>query len=278
MSATQSLALPGRFVTTAWLQEHLENAALRVVQVGGEEFYPRLHIPGAHLMLYGEMVEERAGVPSMRREVADLARLFGRLGIDRETPVVAYDATGGLDAARFVWSLAMVGNDHGAVLDGGMMAWHHEARPLTHQIPTTAPVTFTPEFHAEWEADWEYVMEASQGKREAVILDTRSKREFLGMTIRNPRGHIPGAVHLDWVESLEDPKRPFLRGRGELMEMFGDVGIKDPEREVITLCHSAHRAAQTWLLLRELGIQQVRLYDGSMTEWGIKGLPMVFGG
>ncbi|MBF0444611.1 MAG: sulfurtransferase, partial [Magnetococcales bacterium] len=45
----------------------------------------------------------------------------------------------------------------------------------------------------------------------------------------------------------------------------------------IIYCESGHRAAQTWLLLRDLDFKNVRLFAGSISQWRALGLPVVPG-
>ncbi|MBF0176178.1 MAG: sulfurtransferase [Magnetococcales bacterium] len=268
---------PGRFVDTTWLAERLQEPDLRIVQVGGDNFYANLHIPGAVLVRYREIITQRDGIPAMRADAADLATLCNRLGVNKTTRVLAYDATGGLDAARFIWTLATLGHDLGAVLDGGMGAWYQESKPVAQAAPEIAPAVFSPCDSPLWSATRDDVLEISQGKETATLLDTRSEGEYLGRNLTGPRGHIPRARHLDWTETLRNRQMPVLKERELLLELLALRGLRDFSQPIVVYCQTAHRASQTWLLLRHLGFTSVRLYDGSMAEWGLLGLPLVTG-
>ncbi|MBF0135945.1 MAG: sulfurtransferase [Magnetococcales bacterium] len=276
-AAPDGNGFPGKFVETSWLVNHLNDPDLRIVQVGGDNFYANLHIPGALLVLYQEIVTTRDGVPAMRADAADLVALFGRLGIGPTTRVLAYDAAGGLDAARFIWTLATLGHEQGAVLDGGMVAWYQESKPVTPVVPSVPSVAFKPAPTETWSSTWNEVQKISQSQDPTILLDTRSEGEYLGRNLNGPRGHIPRARHLDWTESLRDRQMPVLKDRQLLMDLLAARGLRTPDQPVIVYCQTAHRASQTWLLLRHLGFSQVRLYDGSMAEWGLRNLPLVVG-
>jgi hypothetical protein len=60
------------------------------------------------------------------------------LGINNDTQVVAYDAHGGMFAARLWWLLRWVGHSDVAVLDGGMAAWQALGETLTSEVPAPA--------------------------------------------------------------------------------------------------------------------------------------------
>ncbi|MBF0427974.1 MAG: sulfurtransferase [Magnetococcales bacterium] len=267
------------FVDGEWLQSRLNTAVVRIIQVGGENQYVSMHVPGAVLVSYAQFTTPRDGVPGMRGDVAVLAGLFGRLGIGPETTVVAYDLSGGTDASRLVWTLVSMGHKGGAaVLDGGLAVWLQEGRPV-ESVPTViaAGVEFIAQPDDSWEANLEQVLAVTEGGTETVLLDTRTRNEYVGMTLRSPRGHLRGAVHLDWVETLVGRQDPRLQPLDSLRARLAAIGVSDPAREVIVYCETAHRAAQTWVLLRHLGWQKVRLYDGSIAEWRVYDLPVVSG-
>lgn len=274
---TTTNPLPGLFVDTQWLQNHLETPGLRILQVGGEKYYPQHHIPGAVFLPYPQLITLRDGVPGIRADTSSLVQLFGQLGIQIDTPVVAYDLSGGMDAARTLWTLTTLGHQKGAMLDGGFGAWFKEGRPMDFQVPKITPVTFSPNPTLEWEVDESQVIMASQNKLPMLIVDTRSPREYQGLTMRLPRGHIAGAVHLNWTDSVIHNNDPRIKDPDTLKTLFAQIGLTDPEQEVIVYCETGHRASQTWLLLRHMGFKRVRLYDGSMAEWRAQNLPVVAG-
>ncbi|MEO5328593.1 MAG: rhodanese-like domain-containing protein [Magnetococcus sp. THC-1_WYH] len=263
------------FVTADWLETVLGDARLRVVQVDGEKYYHQVHIPGALPISYAKLVTKRDEVPGVMADPSDLAQEFGRLGIATTTPVVAYDLTGGLDAARFLWTLASLGHTgFKGVLDGGLPLWYSQNRPQESGAVRVAEVTFQGALDTRWLAEHEEVLAVSEGRQEAILVDTRSSKEYQGLTLRGPRGHIRGAVHYDWTQSLVGAKDLWLKKQEELTAQLHRLGISDTGKEVILYCETAHRAAHTWLLLLHLGYEKVRLYDGSIAEWRVLGLPV----
>ena len=261
---------PGFFVDTSWLENHLSDPRLRIIQVGGEKYYPQFHIPGASFLPYQALVTIQNGVPGMRADTAFLAELFGHQGLTIDTPVVAYDLSGGTDASRLVWTLTALGHHFGAVLDGGLGRWSQEKRPLDQQTPDLKPLPFVPQPQPEWEASEQQVLAASTPHSIAQLLDTRTANEYLGLTLRAPRGHIAGALPFDWSNALLSNNDPRLKDKQALLSLLAEVGVTDLQREIIVYCETGHRASQSWLLLRQLGFSKVRLYDGSIAEWRVR--------
>ena len=114
-------------------------------------------------------------------------------------------------------------------------------------------------------ATWRQVYERL-GRPDAAIVDTRSDAEYFGEAVRAKRGGaIPGAVHIEWKQNLEDDGR--FKSREKLQSTYHDAGIT-ADREVVTYCQGGYRAAHAYLALRILGYPRVRNYTGSWKEWG----------
>ena len=109
-------------------------------------------------------------------------------------------------------------------------------------------------------------VEAAVARRDATLLDARGRGYFEGRE-KSPQamraGRLPGAAHLDQGQAY-DASRHGLKPREELDRLYAAV----PEGEVISFCNTGQAAATNWFVLAELlGRRDVRLYDGSMSEW-----------
>jgi thiosulfate/3-mercaptopyruvate sulfurtransferase len=270
--------LPGLIVSQDWLEANLAAPDLRIVQVGGEKYFNRFHIPGAVLVSYKQIVEVRGGVAGLRASEKTLVELFGKLGIGPQTRVVAYDLSGGMDASRLIWSLSTLGHSGGgAVLDGGLGRWYEDQRSMGQDGAAVEPVEFISQPDDRWLVTADQVDAASQGDWPGVIIDTRSNGEYIGTTLKGPRGHIKGAKHLDWSQTLRNPRDVRLKELDTLRGMYNNIGVSDPSQEIIVYCETGHRASQSWVLLRYIGFENVRLFDGSISEWRVLDLPVVSG-
>ncbi len=157
------------------------------------------HVPGAALLDEDELDDPGANAEGFPIRPASAAALFGRLGIDRETTVVAYDDAGGLLAARLFFVLEFYGHERVRVLNGGLAKWRREGRPLEVAAPTIAPRRFEPRPRRELVATAAEVR-ASLGRPEACLIDARSPASSPRRTSGSARGgHIPGAANVDWT-------------------------------------------------------------------------------
>ncbi|MBF0399511.1 MAG: sulfurtransferase [Magnetococcales bacterium] len=268
---------PALFVESQWLEEHLQDSSFRIIQIGGERYYPQMHIPGAALLSFRDLVTLRNTVPGMRADPELLAELLGRMGITLQTPVLFYDVGSGMDAARGVWTLASLGHSALAQLDGGLGVWYREKRVMDSLATPFPACSFLPQPTLEWEATADEVLAVASTEGATLLLDTRTPEEYQGLTAREPRGHIAGARLFNWLDALLGTHDPRLKPPAELLSLFARLGIEDRQQEIILYCETAHRAAHTWLLLRHLGFHKVRLYDGSIAEWRYLGHPVVAG-
>lgn len=229
------------------------------------EQYASGHLPGAvHLDLWGISLIDTDPAP-LRAFLWIIEHLLAERGVTNERPVVVYEQTTGTRAARAFWFLEFFGHPDVRVLDGGVGAWLDAGLPLSldHVAPTSS--TWKGERRTDLLATWQDVRDRL-GAEGTTILDTRSEGEHCGTLVRAARGgSIPGAVHLEWKDSVGSDGA--LKPPDELTAMFAAKGVK-PEHEVVTYCQGGYRAAHSYLVLRLLGYPQVRNYLGSWKEWG----------
>jgi thiosulfate/3-mercaptopyruvate sulfurtransferase len=268
-------------VSTEWLAAHLEDAVVRVVDIRGHVIpaseplphyfnhhhdYLQGHIPGA---VFVDWVREITDPADPRHaKIADperFAAVMRRCGVDATTFVVAYDDAAGMFAARLWWALNYYGHARVAVLDGGWAKWVAEGRPVTAEPPQIAPSQFEARAVPSFFRSADDVLAKMNG--EAHLLDWRSAAEYDGLESRaQRRGHIPGAI--------SSPRAQFVAADGTLLPpealrvRFAELGLTNPEDEVITYCNGGVSASFGLLALRAAGFANSAMYDGSWKEWG----------
>lgn len=274
-------------VTTAWLEEHLHDPDLRILDAtvdldvatgmitSGRTRWESGHIPGAAFVdLLVELSEPddrfAFAFPSAER----FATVMGGLGVGDDTRVVIYDARDSMWAARVWWLLRCYGFDDAAVLDGGWTTWEAEGRPVSTAAPTPGAATFTPRARPGLIADEQVVLRAV-GDDAAQIIDALSPREYRGeLAFYGRPGHLPGAINVP-ARHLVDRHTQRFRPLAELRELFGPALTA---RRVVTYCGGGIAAASDAFALHLLGQDAVAVYDRSMAEWAADpDLPLVTG-
>ncbi|MCU0256889.1 MAG: sulfurtransferase [Vicinamibacterales bacterium] len=229
------------------------------------ERYATGHIAGAvHVDLWGVSLIDTDPAP-LRAFLWMIHHVLALRGVREERPVVLVDQQSGLRAARAFWFLEFFGHRQVSVLDGGIDAWTRAGLPLTSAAEPPLASDWVDRQRWELLASWQDVSNRLD-ERAAILLDTRTDDEYAGRLVRARRGGaIPGAVHVEWTRNLT-PEGTFLPA-ADLRALYESAGVT-PDREVITYCQGAYRAAHSYLALRLLGYPRVRVYLGSWKEWG----------
>ena len=236
--------------------------AARVLDVRGKNLYDAGHVPGAVWV-------DAAGWSrafNAQPEPAAWARRLGDAGIDPAKPVVVYGGDDVRDAARVWWILEYWGCRDVKLLNGGWSAYVAAGGPVSHEATKPAPVTVTVAARPGRLATKDQLLEALKGAPPQLV-DARSKAEYCGEEQTAKRnGMIPGAVHLEWTETL-DPKTKRFKPAGELAALLRERHI-DVDKPAVTYCQSGGRAAVVAFALELMGGRQVGNYYKSWSEWG----------
>lgn len=273
---SKGYADPSALVTTQWVAENLHNPQVRFVE-SNEDFllYSSGHIPGAHEVdwtrdLNDPVVRDYLGKDGFQ----DLMR---RLGATEDTLIVFYGDRSNWWACYAFWVFSLFGHAKCAVMDGGRQKWVQEGRPLVKDLPIVEPSSYVAgerddqtlrAFREDVLRHW---------RAGGQLVDVRSPAEFTGEKLHMegyPQegavrgGHIPGAKNIPWAKAVSAEDGTFLPVEN-LKELYLGTASLKPEKEVIAYCRIGERSSHTWFVLRHLlGLQNVRNYDGSWTEWG----------
>jgi thiosulfate/3-mercaptopyruvate sulfurtransferase len=237
------------------------------------------HIAGARFLPLGAIVVERDGVPNELPEPAVLDSVFESLGVTDDSRVVLYGEP--LPAARAWFTLDYLGHgDRAAVLDGGLAAWRAGGHQLSKDAPpAVAPAgRFTPRVRPELVVDAAWVAERLEAPGVA-ILDARPADEYSGAKAGDGvarAGHVPGAAHLFWKETIVSDAEPWLVDAARLRARFTEAGAA-PGDTVVAYCRTGVQASHLYLVARSLGYV-VRMYDASYLDWSRRAELPVEGG
>ena len=277
-------ANPDALVTTDWLEEHLDDPTVRVIEVDDDtNAYEKGHIRGAVGWNWTTDLHTEVG-----RDYVDQAALTGLLraaGVDDGTTIILYGGNNNWFAAYAYWLLKLRGFDAVQLLNGGRKKWELESRELVSEVPT-------------YEASGHVFLGAERPEirvfRDEVVgkvgsktgfVDVRSPEEYRGEKLAPDHlpqeqsqvpGHIAGAANIPWVQAANDDGT--FKSADELRALYEAQGIT-ADREVIAYCRIGERSSHTWFALQELlGFPNVKNYDGSWTEYGsLVGVPVELG-
>lgn len=258
---------PQLLIETEELAKRLGEAGLRLVDLRTPEEYAGGQIPGAVRLDWQSLDDLEAnqhGLPIFKSRAEEL---FSGLGIGESTGVVAYDGPKTpFGAARLFFVLEFFGHDKVQVLNGGFAKWMREGHPVSTEVSTPVKAVFVARPRRELLATAEEVR-GRLGDPKVCLLDARSAKEYHGEVVWAKRGgRIPGAVNVDYLSTIRQDDGTF-KSAEELRRIFEAAGVT-PDRETITYCHTGVRSAHDYFVLRLLGYQKLKNYDGSWAEWG----------
>lgn len=261
-------------VETSWLAENLKKPDIVLIDMSDNLQYQRFHLPGAINLPYDYLNQTRNRV-SLSIGQTQIIKLLGQIGVRRDSHVVIYDDTGGLHASRLFWELEQLGHPKISLLDGGLVKWIREGRKVSYRSPALKPATYSPlKAGKSATATLDEVSPQSRNNK-VLLLDVRTPEEYTGNPKYPRSGHIPGALFWQWDQALNIDKGFTIKKNGLLEKELGKVGLTDKQQPVIVYCRSGHRASHTYFTLRQLGFENVKLYDASMKEYERqKGLPV----
>lgn len=266
MTESDFSVISSPLVDVDWVLERLDRPDVQVIDTRSVQAYMRGHIPGA-INLPAVYLTDPTGDPP---KPSFFARMLGSAGVRPDDAVVGVDEGASAGAARLFWVLHYYGHGHAYLLDGGMTAWGAAGLPQS-----TGPVKPVPSVHDLSTPRYDVIahrddIELARQRADAVIVDVRSESEYRGMEAHAARpGHIPGAMHIEWIENLVlDPERgPRWRNQDAIRALYEKAGV-DEEKELFLYCQSGGRAAASYFAAKLAGLSRVRVYARGWGEWG----------
>jgi thiosulfate/3-mercaptopyruvate sulfurtransferase len=281
------LAELNHLVDIDWLAGHLDAKELRVIEctsqlpnyfedsaadglelATGRAFWEEQHIPGSafadilHDLSDRTLTNFMYAMPSVKK----FAAVMSDIGVGDGTAVVLYDRGMNSWAARIWWMLRAFGFDNAALLNGGWNRWQAEGHAVSTEASRYPKARFNARPRPQVIAKREQV-EAAIGKSRSCIINALDPNEFSGKPPQRYArpGRIPSSVNVPFGVTVDLDTQVFPSDAA-LRETFDAAGALSKD-EVICYCGGGIAASTTAFLLTRLGIDNVSLYDGSLTEW-----------
>ncbi|MGZ5322196.1 MAG: sulfurtransferase [Solirubrobacterales bacterium] len=261
-------------VETDWVADHLEDDDIRIVEVDeNPALYAEAHIPGAIGFDWKADLQDQVRRDFLGRE--EFGELMGSRGISNDHTVVLYGDRNNWFAAYTYWYFRLYGHDKVKLINGPREKWISEGRETSTDVPSYPAAAFkASEEDAGLRAKRDEVL-AALGT-DTRLVDVRSPQEFSGELIAmagyeqegaQRAGHIPGAASVPWAQAVQEDGT--FKTADELRGLYTERGVIDGDKPIVAYCRIGERSAHTWFVLSELlGIDAVKNYDGSWTEWG----------
>lgn len=269
-------------VDADWVEAHLDDAKVVLVEVDEDtSAYDKGHIRGAVKIDWKQDLQD-----PVRFDFVDktgFEKLLSAKGIANDDLVVLYGGNNNWFAAYAYWYFKLYGHENLRLLDGGRKKWELDSRELVTEVPERAATDYrAKEQDTSIRAFRDEVVEAIGTK---ALVDVRSPDEFTGKLLAPAHlpqeaaqigGHIPTARNIPWAKTANEDGT--FKSPEELRKLYTDAGV-DLDKDVIAYCRIGERSSHSWFALREiLGLENVKNYDGSWSEYGsLRGVPVEVG-
>ena len=263
-----------KWVSTDWLLDNLRRAGMIIMDVQPNiHDYIQEHIPGAIYLNEGLLRTYIDGMPARYMPAETIQPALRLAGLKPGVPVVVYTGTGaakgwgdGLEQTMTAYSLARFGHDAIYVLDGGLDKWKGEKKPLSKEFPGTARSDFNVRVVSDFYIEYEE-FKAIKDCSDVMVLDARPPDVYEGQSFWIKPGHIPGAVNVPWASLMTDTNKSLLKSDEEILAILRANGV-GPEKTIICMCGTGREATNEFILFKwYLNYPNVRIYEGSFTEW-----------
>jgi thiosulfate/3-mercaptopyruvate sulfurtransferase len=271
-------------VSAPWVEDHLDDPKVVLIEVDEDTAaYDKGHIQGAIKLDWTTDLQDQ-----VRRDFVSKAQfeaLLSSRGVANDDTVVLYGGTNNWFAAYAYWYFKLYGHENVKLLDGGRKKWELDSRDLVDgsQVPERAATAYKAKPQDTSIRAFRDDVVAAIGAQNLV--DVRSPDEFSGKLLAPAHlpqeqsqrpGHVPSARNIPWSKNANDDGT--FKSDDELKELYAEEQV-DLAKDTIAYCRIGERSALTWFVLHELlGVQNVKNYDGSWTEYGsLVGVPIELG-
>ena len=203
----------------------LDQPDIVIVDLCKAETYAQAHIPGALHLDYQHIVWSRPPVMGLIPDLAHLSALLSQTGIAPDSHLIVYDDEGGGKAARFIYTLDVIGHNHYSLVNGGLHAWANEGYELQSSVNLLPVTSYQAAINDQPIATKTYILDHLNNSS-IQLLDARSPAEYIGRKkFAEKAGHIPGAINIDWTLLMDKQRNLRLKTINELQQLLNDHHI-----------------------------------------------------
>jgi thiosulfate/3-mercaptopyruvate sulfurtransferase len=131
---TDGFARPEALVSTEWVEEHLQDPSIRIVESDEDVLlYEQGHIPGAVKLDWHTDLQDSVVRDYVQRERFE--ELLSERGISNDTTVILYGDKNNWWATYAFWVFQLFGHTNARIMNGGRQKWIEEGRALTREVP-----------------------------------------------------------------------------------------------------------------------------------------------
>jgi thiosulfate/3-mercaptopyruvate sulfurtransferase len=273
-----AIMLPNtNMVSNQWLKDNIKQSSLIVLYTQMDnpvtsetDNNPVGYIPNSMFFDFEKVFCDRdSSLPHTMPNEKIFSEGVQKLGINHDSIIVIYDNKGIYCAPRVWWMFKSMGHPNVYVLNGGLPNWLSQNMPTVPQLVSARKLGgFQAKFNSKNFISADNIIVQLIN---ITVLDARSAGRFNG-TQAEPReglrsGHIPTSISLPFALCLEGTQ---LKPASQLKEIFSECIPSTSDRFLVFSCGSGVTACILALAATEAGYTDIKVYDGSWSEWGAR--------
>tara|TARA_B100001123_G_scaffold94586_1_gene108916 strand:+ start:168 stop:1010 length:843 start_codon:yes stop_codon:yes gene_type:complete len=270
-----------QLVEIDWLKENLNNPNIKIIDgtwhmpgsgLNAIDVFNEKHIPNAIFLDLEEISDQDSNIPHMMPKEDYFSKKISSLGINKNDDLIIYDMYGMFSAARIWFMFKAFGHQNVALLNGGFPAWINSNGEISNKIKTFKDSNYKASLNKSLIANYEEVLKNISNEK-CEILDARSPERYSGLA-EEPRpgmksGHIPKSKNLFFNDLIDQDSKKFIKEE-EIKTLIENSGI-DIKKDIICSCGSGVTACILKFAIELIGKNKdIKIYDGSWSEWGTK--------
>ncbi len=264
-----------------WLKKNLKNPEVKIIDgtwhmpttgLDAFEIFKKKHIPNAIFVDLEEISDQNSSLPHMIPDNNYFSKKISSKGICNNDHLVIYDMYGMFSAARIWFMFKAFGHKKVSILNGGLPGWIDSGGEVSDQINQLKPSNYKADLNKSLIVSYKDVFDNLSNNKYQII-DARSPERFLGIS-EEPRadmksGHIPNSKNLYFNDLIDPGTKKFIK-KEEIGDLIKKVGI-DINKDIVCSCGSGVTACILKFALELLEENKnIKIYDGSWSEWGTK--------
>ncbi|WP_256402649.1 sulfurtransferase [Halorubrum salinum] len=258
------------FVGPEWLADNREDAV--VLDARSAERFRTERIYGARRVPFDAITSRTQTDAGAVPDTDAIAAAFGEAGVAPDDDVLVYGASVGSRVTRTAFALAAAGHVGDIkVLNGGLSGWNGRIGTGSRGAPTATDYAPDPAAETWVTRDWLAERVGATDGDGPGLVDTRVPEAYLGAPgsdaldpDHDRHGHLPGALNVNWVGNVAGNR---MTEPGRLVRLYEVDAELDRDATVVVYGDENVDPTSTWLTLRAIGFEDVRLYDGGFGEW-----------
>ncbi len=255
------------FVSTEELLSLITNSNYKILDLRDYSKFLKGHITGSIHIDNNIFVEQDEDGVNVIPDCKKIASYLKHKGIRNEDILVLVDDVFNLNCSIAAWTLHYFCFKNVILLDGAFSKWEKENNGLsTEEIKLErGDLTLNQQDDSILISKDEIIKNINS--EDFIFVDNRSENAIL---LDQQGGNIKGAVHFWYLDLFEEYPDYFIIKKNE--DLFEEMKVRKimKDKTIIVYCESAPQSALVYLVLKEMGYPDVRLYLAGYDEWRLK--------